>query len=212
MPVPVPTPILRLVHMDNLETLIQRGGLHAPNHTPDDGRPYRTIHNVEIQAVRRLRPIPCGPGGTVHDYISFYFGCRSPMLLQLNTGRVAGYDEGQEPLIYLVSTAQAVAAAEVPFVFSDGHGIAAYTHWYDDLDRLNEIDWKMVKARYWADTPEDMDRQRRKQAEFLIYQFCPWPLIREIAVINRASKGRVEQILAQARLGTIVSIKRQWYY
>ena len=33
-----------------------------------------------------------------------YFGYLAPMLLQLKTGRVAGYQEGQSPLLYLVST------------------------------------------------------------------------------------------------------------
>jgi hypothetical protein len=31
------------------------------------------------------------------------------MLFQLKTGRVTGYDEGQKPLIYIVSSVQAVA-------------------------------------------------------------------------------------------------------
>jgi hypothetical protein len=43
---PIPTPIFRLVHVDNLDLLLRRGGLHAPKHTPADGLPYRTIHNV----------------------------------------------------------------------------------------------------------------------------------------------------------------------
>lgn len=98
---PKPTPIFRLVHVDNLKALLRRGGLHAPNHTPDDRLPYRTIHNVDIQAGRHVRRIPSGPQGTLHDYVSFYFGYLSPMLFQLKTGWVPGYDEGQEPLIYL---------------------------------------------------------------------------------------------------------------
>ncbi len=32
----------------------------------------------------------------------------------------------------------------------------------------------MVYQRYWRDDVNDMGRQRRKQAEFLIYQSCPW--------------------------------------
>ena len=36
---PQPTPILRMVHVDNLNTLLRRGGMHASNHTPDDGLP-----------------------------------------------------------------------------------------------------------------------------------------------------------------------------
>ena len=86
--------------MDNLRTLLARGGLHSTNHTPNDGLPYRTIRNVDIQNVRRARPVPCGPGGTMRDYVPFYFGQLSPMLLQLKTNRVVGYTEGQEPLIY----------------------------------------------------------------------------------------------------------------
>jgi hypothetical protein len=127
--VPIPTPIYRFLHVDNLSACLQRGALHAPNHTPGDGVAYRTIHNVDIQNQRRVRPIPCGPGGVIHDYVSFYFGPRSPMLFQLHTGWVPGYTEGQAPLVYVVSTAQAVHEDGVGFVFSDDHRIATFTHW-----------------------------------------------------------------------------------
>lgn len=214
MAVPEPTPIFRFIHVDNLEICLRRGELHAPNYTPQDGLVYRTIHNVDIQNQRRVTPIPCGPGGTVHDYVSFYFGYLSPMLFQLHTGRVEGYDEGQEPLIYLSSTAQAVRDSGTGFVFSDGHGIAAYTQWYDDLADLDRVDWDMVYQRYWADNVDDMDRQRRKQAEFLVHRFCGWPLIREIAVINQRMKERVEAILADfpADLSRPVQVRPAWYY
>jgi hypothetical protein len=150
----------------------------------------------------------------LHDYVPFYFGYLSPMLLQLKTGRVAGYNEGQEPLIYLVTTAQAVAGAGVGFVFSNGHGIAAYTGWFDDLERLNEVDWSMVYQRYWRDDVTDMDRQRRKQAEFLIYQACSWKLIQEIGVLNTRMKTRVEEILSEfeANQRPVVNARAGWYY
>jgi len=31
------------MHVDNLATLLRRGGLHAANHTPNDGLLYRTM-------------------------------------------------------------------------------------------------------------------------------------------------------------------------
>lgn len=101
MPVPQPTPIFRFIHADNLRLCLDRQRLCAPNHAPDDGRVYRTIHNVGVQTKRQATAIPCGPGGTIHDYVPFYFGYLSPMLLNLKTGRVSGYGEGQTPLIYL---------------------------------------------------------------------------------------------------------------
>ena len=214
MPVPNPTPVYRFMHVDNLDVLLRRGGLHASNCTPNDGLAYRTIHNAEIQQKRSQRRIPCGAGGVIHDYVPFYFGYLSPMMLQLNTGRVAGYEEGQEPLIYVVTTAQAVEAAGVPFVFSDGHGIATFTKWFDHLDRLDEVDWSMVYQRYWADTIDDMDRQRRKQAEFLIHRCCDWSLIQELGVINASRQRQVRNIIAQSGVShsPVVNVRREWYY
>jgi len=214
MPVPDPTPIFRFVHVDNLEIMLRREGLHAPNHTPSDGEIFRTIHNTEIQEKRKQRSIPCGPSGVIHDYVPFYFGYLSPMLLQLKTGRVAGYTEGQEPLVYLVSTAQAVSGNGTAFVFSDGHGIAGFTEWFDDLAKLDHVDWDMVYQRYWADNINDMDRQRKKQAEFLVHEQCDWSLIQEIVVIDAPMKTRVEQILSRfdKRLHRPVVVQPAWYY
>jgi hypothetical protein len=214
MPAPNPTPILRLTHVDNLEIYLARGGLHAPNFTPADGLKYRTIHDVEIQTKRRRRCIPCGPRGVVHDYLPFYFGTLTPMLLQLKTGQVAGYNEGQEPLIYLVTTAQEIASSGAKFVFSDGHGLAAFTRWYDDLRDLDQVDWGIVNDRYWADTPEDNDRKRRKQAEFLIREGCPWARIQKIVVLSSGMRQRVESILQKAGGAhqPVVDVRQAWYY
>lgn len=214
MTVPIPTPIYRFLHVDNLTTCLRRGALHAPNHTPQDGLPYKTIHNVDIQQQRRITRIPCGPGGVIHDYVSFYFGPRSPMLFQLHTGWVTGYTEGQEPLIYAVSTAQAVEQSGTEFVFSDGHGIAGFTQWFDNLADLDKVDWEAVYAKIWRDTVDDMDRQRRKQAEFLVHRQCDWSLIHEIGVLNDRMKTRVEGILAGFPREMIrpVNVRPEWYY
>lgn len=214
MPVPNPTPIFRFIHIDNLRGCLDRGGLCAPNHCPNDGQVYRTIHNEEVQNKRHVTHISCGPGGMIHDYVPFYFGYLSPMLLNLKTGRVSGYNEGQAPLIYLASTAQAVRDSGAGFVFSNGHGLATFTDWFDDLARLDQVDWNMVYQRYWTDTLEDMDRQRRKQAEFLVHRFCDWSLIREVGVLDQTMKQRVEEILAgyPAGLRRPVALRPEWYY
>ena len=211
---PNPTWLYRLVHVDNLPTLLTRGVLHTPHTTPNDGLPYRPIHNASVQANRHIKAIPCGPGGTIYDYVPFYFGPLSVMLLNLKTGRVADYNQGQEPLIYLLTTAQAIQQAGVQFVFSNGHGLATFTSWYDDLAQLDQVDWGIVNAKYWSDTPEDNDRQRRKQAEFLIWQSLDWSLFHGIAVLNTTMKQRVQTILNQfpQRKQPRIDIRSNWYY
>ena len=136
------------------------------------------------------------------------------MLFQLHTGWVAGYNEGQSPLIYLVSTVQVVVKAGLSWVFSDGHGIAHFTSTFDDLADLSKVDWETVYARVWRDTVDDMDRQRRKQAEFLVHEFCPWEVIQEIGVIDGVAQAQVEAILKQsdANMRRVVDTRREWYY
>ena len=212
--VPRPTPIFRFTHIDNLPAVLTRRGMYAPNSIPDDGLLYRPTHSPEVHGKRAAISIPCGPRGSAHDYVPFYFGYLSPMMLNLKTGRVAGYDEGQEPLIYLVSTAQAVHDSGAGFAFSDGHGLASYTDWFDDLGDLHNVDWGLVYQRYWASHADDMDRQRRKQAEFLVHQFCLWSLIQEVAVINPQMQRRAMEIMAEfpASRHRPVQVRPDWYY
>ena len=214
MAVSDPTYIYRITHIDNLEVYLQRVGLHAPNYCPENGLIYRAIHDIEVQSDRRIIEIPCGPEGQIQDYVSFYLGPRSPMLLRLHTNRVEGYNEGQEPIIYLVSTVQKIAESGSGFVFSDGHGLASFTEWFDNLNDLDQVDWEAVNATWWNDTPETPDRQRRKQAEFLIHRFCNWSLINEIAVLNQKMRARVTDIMADylPEFHRPVKVIKEWYY
>lgn len=136
------------------------------------------------------------------------------MLLRLRNASVSGYAQGQAPLVYLVSDVPTVVQSGGAFVFTDGHSLAAETRWFDDQRSLGEIDWTAVFSRYWADTPEDRDRQRRKQAEFLVYRVLPWELVREIAVVDPVAAEKVGAILRRhpGAHHPAVNIRRGWYY
>lgn len=211
---PYPTPIFRLFHLDGLETVIARGAIHAPNFLPADGRPYRAIHRADVQVARRDRKVPCGPGGTVGDYVSFYLGPRSVMLYQLHTGSVPGYSEGQEPLIVAVCSVSEIVAEKQSFVFTDRHSLASYAKWSAREEDLNDLDWATIYAQDWKNTEDDPDRQSRKQAEFLVHRIVPWSLVRSIAVVSKQTEKRVNAILdrvAPQRTLT-VRIRPNWYY
>ena len=72
----------------------------------------------------------------------------------------------------------------------------------------------MVYERYWTDNTRDMDRQRRKQAEFLVHRFCDWSLIQTVIVIDETRKTQVQQVFAQfpEEMHRPVYVKRDWYY
>ena len=113
-----------------------------------------------------------------------------------------------------MTTAQAVRDSGAGFAFSNGHGLATFTDWFDDLAKLDKVDWSVVYERFWKDTLDDMDRQRRKQAEFLVHRFCDWSLIQAIGVYNPSMQARVEEILAAypVELHKSVAVKPDWYY
>ncbi len=84
---------------------------------------------------------------------------------------------------------------------------------YDDLADLDKVDWDAVYARQWRDTPDDMDRQRRKQAEFLVHRSMPWGLVSEVAVYNDAARERTDAVLASHGRGLLpVRVRPEWYY
>ena len=71
--------------------------------------------------------------------------------------------------------------------------------WYSDPADVKEVDWDMVYQRYWKDKVDDVDRQRRKQAEFL-RSGTAWPRFRNMA-------GRVLRVICDetSRPWTIIT-------
>ena len=134
------------------------------------------------------------------------------MLYKISQGSMRSCPIGQSTVIHLVSTAEAVEQAGTGYVFTDGHGIMALTDYFDDLSDLDMIDWPLMEARYWYDTIDDMDRKRRRQAEFLVFEFIPWDLIDEIVVLNNSMLQSVVGSLSAVGIATPARIDQQWYY
>lgn len=210
--VPIPTPIYHITDTDNLPSILACGGLRPCRWLINNSHPYTNIAYETIQDRRAITTVPCGPGGTLHDCIPFYFGPRSPMLYTINRGNVPGYSKGQDSVLHLVSTAQVMQSAGCRFVFTDGHGIMILSEFFEDLARLDRIDWPLISSKYWADTMEDSDRKRRRQAEFLVHAFCPWDLITEIGVISASAQAEVKRLLEPATHKPVVTVRRGWYY
>jgi len=174
---------------------------------------YLDIAHENIQDRRARTEVPCGVGGYLHDYVPFYFAPRSPMLYAIHKQNVDGYSGGQKPIIHLVSQIEAIENSEIAFAFTDGHGIMDYTDFYDDLYALSHvIDWELMESKYWFDTPDDPNRKCKRQAEFLVHEFCPWNLIKEIGVINLTMQTQVREILQKFNIQTPIKVYSNWYY
>jgi len=201
-------PIYHITPVDNLPGIIKEGGLYCDRDAKNIK--FVSIGHKHIKERREKKIVPNGPGGVVSDYVPFYFAPRSPMLYAINRGGVAGYAGRQEPIIHLCSSTEAVAEAGLQWVFTEGQAAMDYTDFYDDFKDLKEIDWPLMKSRYWHDTDNYPDRCRRRQAEFLVYNFFPWKLVAEVGVCNTLTAQKVQRILNGDP--PPVAIKQDWYY
>ena len=206
------TAIYHITHLRNLPNIIKDGGLWCDSESVRRNLQPVEIAYTEIKERRTRKQVPLPPGGVLAEYVPFYFCNRSPMLYTLHKGNVPVYRDGQPNILHLVSSAEAVSLANLPFVFTDGHAVVNLSLYYNRLNDLNQVDWKVIEDWRWHDTINDNDRRRRKQAEFLVQRFFPFSLLQEIGVYSAALKDRVLSLLENTEHKPIVRIQREWYY
>ncbi len=206
------TAIYHITHIGNLPNILKENGLWCDAEAVRRSIQPVEIAYTEIKERRTRKQVPLPPGGVLAEYVPFYFCNRSPMLYTIHMGNVPAYRDGQENILHLVSSAEAVSQANLPFVFTDGHAVVNLSLFYKDLNDLNQVDWKVIESWSWHDTRSDNDRRRRKQAELLAHQHFPWQFIQEIGVVNAAIRDQVFALLENAAHKPAVSVRRNWYY
>ena len=191
------TDIYHITHINNLPGIIQSNQLLSDSEITKRKVEHRGIAHQHIKVRRAERNVPIASGGTLADYVPFYFAPRSPMLYSIRHGYVEGYKGGQGNIMHLVASAERITADGISFAFTDGHAEVAISRFFEDLHELDQIDWDLMESRRWYDTQNYPDRKRRRQAEFLVYLNLPWDYIQEIGVCSATIKQQVFQILNQ---------------
>lgn len=204
--------IYHITDVDNLPSVITTGAIYCKNSASQQSISHIDCAYQQIQDRRASKRVPCGSGGTLHDYVPFYFCLRSPMLFAIHKGSVPTYPKGQADMVYLVSSISAIEAERLQYCFTDGHAAMAVTDFYQAPADLAKLDWNVIKAKYWAPTDDDKDRVRRKQAEFLVRNYVPWSCIKRIGVQNDDVLGRVVDMLEGLAGAPIAKCVPNWYY
>ncbi|GEA19205.1 hypothetical protein E306M_23430 [Moorella sp. E306M] len=211
---PVQPHIYHITHVENLPSIIKEGRLWSDAEMIARGGPVASIGMSTIKQRRLKLPVKCYPKDRVGEYVPFYFCPRSIMLYLLYCGNHSEltYHDGQEPIVHLEAdlyeTVRWAKSQGQRWAFTLSNAGATYTEFRNRLDQLEEIDWEAVAARDFRDE----NVKERKQAEFLIYNFFPWHLVRRIGVQSLRIKKRVLQVLTRSRHQPIVEIRKDWYY
>lgn len=206
--------ILHFTHLDNLAAVVRHGLL-------SDVRARASlvaeVGDKGIKESRRRKVVPVRHGGTVADYVPFYFAPRSPMMYRIacdhrdsTDGR---YGDGDRPLLYLVATVGSIVNHGLTWVATDGNAATATTEFTSDLGRLDEmVDWPLMVEERWNNIPEDPDRQRRRMAEFLVRDQVPFTALHQIGAFDETHASAAAAVLSGTHLADRVLVRRNWYY
>lgn len=204
---------MHFTHIRNLLGILAAGCLQADSIVDRGSGLLVEAADLGIKARRETIPISLAPYGCVADYVPFYFAPRSPMLYKLAKGSIPTYTNGQDPLIYLVSTAEGVAQAGLRYLFSDGNCASAVSQVSGDLALLDSmVDWEVMRAQMWSNTAEDPDRMRRRMAEFLVHERLPVDCMAGIVVRTERMRRQVDEILTVRGDTLPVRVRPSWYF
>lgn len=201
--------IWRITHRQNLPWILDNG-LRCANSSRRDPN-FVNIGNAELIEKRRHRTVPISPNGTLADYVPFYFTPFSVMMYNIHTGHGVRQRPNEEIAI-LVSSLRRVEELEINFVFTDRHAYVRTAQYYNDLARLDQIDWDNIQARDFSRNPDDPEKMDRYQAEALVHRHLPTAGLLGIMCYSEDLKLNLEQEVRARGLDLAIHVRPDWYF
>jgi hypothetical protein len=201
--------IFRIAHRDNVPWILDNG-MHARS-CGQFNPGYRNIGNTDLIEKRSRREVPVPPGGTLSDYVPFYFTPYSIMMFNIKTGHGVKQLPNEEIVIFVSSLAQ-LARHGVRFVFTNQHAYPLMAEYFTDTAQLDRIDWPLLQSRDFRNDPDDPGRKERYQAEALLWKHVPLAALRGVCCFNRAAERQIAAEIDRRRLSFKVAAQPVWYF
>lgn len=198
--------IFRITHINNIDRVLA-DGCHCRSTMLGKGA-YVEIGNQELIQKRSSRVVPCHPGGTLSDYVPFYFTPYTPMLYNIKTG----YGVPKKPMseiVILISSIHHLVNKGVPFVFTDRHAYLKAAQFSNDPADLNWIIWPSLQIRDF--TKDDADKFEKYQAEALVHKHVPVDALLGIVCHDDSAKTVVQAKADQARATVSIVAQPKWF-
>ena len=202
--------IFRVTHIANVPWLLDHG-LHCRNSAEFDPN-FRNIGNPDLIVRRHLRHVPVPPGGTLSDYVPFYFTPYSIMLYNIKTGYGGVPRQPNDQVVILVSSLRKVAELAIQFVFTNQHAYPVTAEYFNNLEDLDRVDWPLLQARDFRHDPEDPGKKERYQAEALVHRHLPVAALLGIGCHCDAAQQRLQAELQRRNLSLQAVVRPGWYF
>lgn len=201
--------IFRITHRENVPWILDNG-MHAR-----DGEKFdpgcRNIGNVDLIDKRSRRRVDVAPGGTLSDYVPFYFTPFSIMMYNVKTGYGVKQVPNEEVVIF-VSSLPHIAAQGIQFVFTNQHAYPPMAKYFTNLAQLGEIDWPLLQSRDFKHDPDDPGKKERYQAEALIWKHVPLTALQCLCCYTSAVEEQSKDEIKRRGISLKVAVRQSWYF
>lgn len=208
---PVKALIFRIAHVSNALWMLDHSGLHCQNSTERDPN-YVNIGNASLIEKRARRAVPIPPGGTLSDYVPFYFTPFSIMMYNIKTGYGGITRRDNRDIVMLVSSVHRLRELALPFIYTNQHAYAVDTEFYDGSSDLGQIDWALLQRRDFKTDDADPGKQLRYQAEALVHRHVPLEAILGIGCYDDTVKLKTESLIEERDMSITVKTTSNWYF
>jgi hypothetical protein len=202
--------IFRVTHRANLPWLF-RHGLHCRRSEIRDPE-FVSIGNSELIEKRSARTVPIPPGGTLDDYVPFYFTPYTPMLLNITTGHGGIKQRANEDLVFLVSSLETLEENGLRYVFTDRHAYLRAARFFGDRQELRHVDFELLRRRDFQRDPEDPAKLERYQAEALVHRHLPVTALLGAACHSRVVQQGIDSLASELGVRLRPEARPSWYF
>ncbi len=203
--------IFRIVHVANVPRILEHGGLFCRN-SPQQDPNYVNIGSSELIDKRSRRVVPVPPGGTLSDYVPFYFTPFSMMMYKVKTGHGGITKRNNQDIVIFVTSIHKLRETGVRFLFTNQHAYPPNTDFYETVEALSVIDWTLLQSKNFKTDDADPGKQLRYQAEALVHGHVPLNALLGIVCYNEEVKQRIEALLQERGQNISVKTITQWYF
>lgn len=201
--------IWRVTHINNLKWILDHG-LHSSNSSCQDPN-FVPIGNSELIQKRKIRNVNISPGGTLADYVPFYFTPLTPMLFNIHTGR--GVQQlSNDKLIILVANLNQLEKSKVKFLFTDRHAYLEGAQYSSKLEKLCDLPWLLWQQKDFRKDPENPEKTDRYQAEALVYKYLPAEYLQGIVCYTSGIELLIKELVELKKLSAKVLVRPNWYF
>ena len=201
--------ILRIAHKAHLQWLLQHGLVCSSAIDRDPA--FVSIGNQEVIDRRRSKAVPVPPGGTLADYVPFYFTPFSPMLYNIETGWGVTKRPNHE-IVLLVSSFQAAADAGRPVVFTDRHALLQTARFFSGRNELSNVDFDLLRTRDFRRDENDPEKFDRYQAEALVFEHLPVSALLGMACYTEEARAEIDRLTNDVGLKVQAVVRSGWYF